>query len=311
MHRILAILFLCISTALAWWAMELQGRLRFKDKELLALRTERDAAKADVRPLLENVARLQKERDAAIAPAGKSDAEDPSSGLLAGLLKELDSPELKSVMRSQQLAEARQEYAPLLKRWSLSLADADVVLNFLADKEAGDLPGFFSAVHSAPEDWESAFEMQTAEGKVRLKSVLGAVRMKELEVFEQKQERTKAVRRYSEHLDITGFPLTTEQQTQLADAIVKVESGTAALADETEVDSPGAFDDETIAKISRGEEGKQMRVIQKAKTFLSPDQVSGLQSAFREENQEREAGMKMIGQVMKEGRGGKVPTQPK
>ena len=54
-----------------------------------------------------------------------------------------------------------------------------------------------------------------------------------------------------------------------------------------------------------------MRVIQKAKTFLSPDQVSGLQSAFREENQEREAGMKMIGQVMKEGRGGKVPTQPK
>ena len=291
MYRVLTLAFLFISMGLAWWALELQAKLVVKETHLFELRKERDAAKAaekqakaDTAPLHENIARLQKERDEA---AAKSPAEDANAGLLGGLFKQMDSPEMKTAMRSQQLAANRKEYGPLLKRWNLSPADMDAVLNFLADKEMG--------------------------ASANIKSVLSDERMKELESFEQAQAHTRTVSRYAEQLDISGFPLTAEQSKQLADAL-QSESGTPAEQSATEAEelrllSSGAIDDAALAKINKREDDKQTRIIQKAKSFLSPDQVSGLQAAFREENQEREAGMKRVGELMKAGGGTSLPSK--
>ena len=302
MYRILTIAFLFISMSLAWWALELQAKLVVKEKALFDLRKERDTAQSAekqansaVAPLRENVARLQKERDAARQVAAQSptqvsklEAEDPNAGLLGGLLKQMDSPEMKTMMRSQQLAANRKEYGPLLKRWNLPPADADIVLNFLTDKE--------DAFSSTSGD---------AAANVNFKSILGDARMKELEAFEQAQSRTRAVGRYAEHLDISGFPLNAEQSNQLAD-IIQTAEGTPTEQGQIETEemrllSSGAIDEATLAKIRKRDEDKQSRIIQKAKLFLSPDQVSGLQSAFREENQERDASMKMVGEIMKAG----------
>ena len=44
MYRFLTISFLFIGMALAFWALDLQGKLVLKERELLVLRKERDAA---------------------------------------------------------------------------------------------------------------------------------------------------------------------------------------------------------------------------------------------------------------------------
>lgn len=327
MHRILSVFFLVLSMGLAWWALELQSKLLFKEKALVLLRNERDAANtaarqatADAAPLRENIERLQKERDEARtlaenSPTPAAPTADPNAVAFGGLLKQMDSPEMKNMMRSQQLAETRKQYGPLLKRWALSPADADTVLDFLIEKEIGDVSGVFSAINGAPGDLVASMEKKAADTKAHLKTVLGDEKMKELETFEDEIEQTNTVGRYADHLDVSGFPLSAPQRTQLSESI-KSESGSpkdkdAAELEEIQMLANGKIDDAALAKLNKREEDKQMRIVQKAKGFLSPDQVSGLQSAFREENQEREAGMKMVGQFMKAGGGAKVDIQAK
>ena len=321
MYRVLTICFLVVSMALAWWALELQSKLVFKEVELLAMRKQRDAAqaeekqaRAEVAPLQEDAARLRKERDDAQATASASPAaqvEDVNAGLLGGLLKEINSPEMRDVMRGQELAAIRKEYSALLKRWNLPPADAETVLNFLTDREMG--PGFDAlsilSPNGAPSDLAETIGKRQAENETRLKTLLGAERMAELEAFEQENERAEVIARYAEHLDITGSPLNPQQRTQLAE-LIGAEMGTdtgkaAAEADELNLIT-GGMTDESIAKLRKVSEERQSRIIQKAGTILTPDQVSGLQSAFREENDEQESSMKMVKQLLKEGGGAAI-----
>ena len=57
MYRFLTIAFLFIGMALAFWALDLQGKLVLKERDILTLRKERDAALA-----AEKAARSPKER---------------------------------------------------------------------------------------------------------------------------------------------------------------------------------------------------------------------------------------------------------
>jgi hypothetical protein len=321
MHRILTYTFLFISMALAWWALELQTKLVVKEKQLSELRKASDAAKAaetkaaaEIAPLNENIARLTAERDEARASAGKVAAEAPdkatsgdeNANLLGGLLKQMDSPEMKQVMRSQQLAGVRKEYSALFKKWALSPSDMDAVLNVLTDKEMGGASEALSLINGAADaksvnDLTEAIKKREADSKERLKGILGDERMKEIEAFDEQREKDQLVGRYSEHLDVVGFPLNPQQRNQLAE-IIKTESGaetTASKAEELSLLTTGGMTDDALAKFRKGEEEKQSRIIKKVTGVLSPDQVSGLQSAFREQNQEQEAGMKMVGQMLK------------
>jgi hypothetical protein len=330
MHRILSIFFLVTSMALAWWALELQAKLVVKEKQIHDLRKANEAAlaaeknaKSENAPLSENIARLTKERDDARASAGANVTsrkgatdsapthEDANANLLSGLLKQMDSPEMKEVMRTQQLSSIRKEYAALLKKWNLSPADAEAFLNVMADKELGGASEALSIINGTQDEKAVAALVENtkkreAEAKERIKSILGEERMKEIDAFDKERERDQVVSRYSEHLDIAGFPLNAQQRNQLSEVMQgEVSSKLEDQAAEMEMLSSGNISDETIAKMRRREEEKQTRIIQKATGFLSPDQVAGLQSAFREQNQEQEAGLKMMTQFMKSGSGAK------
>lgn len=330
MHRLLTIVFLCMSMALAWWALELQGKLVFKEKELLTLRKDRDAAQttarqalAEIAPLKENVARLQKERDESRALAGKAAqspaditgqalVEDANAGVFGGFLKQLDSPEMKNMMRTQQLGATRKEYGALLKRWNLSQTDSEAVLGFLADKEIDMSSETISLINgsataNATTDPAASLEKHESESKERLKSILGEARMKELAAYDQERESEQIVGRHSEHLDIAGFPLNAQQRTQLAGVIQQVAGDATAMntadAEELKILTSGTADGEMIAKMRKREEEQQTRILQKSAGFLTPDQVSALQSSFREQNEEQQAGLKMMQQMFKAGGG--------
>lgn len=219
MHRVLSIFFVVVCAALAWWLLELQAKLVFKEKELLTLRTERDAALAaeklartEIMPLQENAERLRKERDEARAGSNGSvvstvglpavaEAADSAGGSFSGLLKQMDSPEMKNMIRSQQTAETRKAYGKLLKRWNLSSAESETVLNILTDRELGDISEILSLANGTAdqqtvESIGESLEKGKSKADERLKAVLGAERMKELAAFDAEQEREQIVSRY-------------------------------------------------------------------------------------------------------------------
>ena len=305
----------------------MQGKLVFKEKELLTLRKERDAAqaaekvaRAELAPLQENAERLRKERDEALGnPKGSiagnavspatPDAGDSAAGFIGDLLKQMDSPEMKNMIRSQQTAETRKTYGKLLKRWNLSPAESDTVLNILADRELGDISEVLSlasgkATQETVESIGKSLEQGKTKADERLKAVLGAARMEELEAFDAEQEREQTVGRYSEHLDINGSPLNQQQRTQLADLIHKEGSDSSHEQEELAALATGSVTDEQLAKLRKATEERQARITQKAAAFLSPDQVSGLQSAFREENDEQDLSFRLLRDMTKDAKPG-------
>jgi hypothetical protein len=284
MYRALTIAFVFLCTALAWWALELQGKLVYKEKELFELRKARAAAlEAEKRvqvenaSLKENVERLRKERDAARGEAPEAVHNSPDSdGAIKGFIKPMETPEMKKMLRSQYWAETKKTYAKLLKRWNLSSEEADSVIGILTEREISDF---------LPSSSEHGYYQQNE----KLKAVIGPERMKELEAFDKEQERELVVSRYADHLDITGSSLNPQQRTQLADLIRKENSGAGFGAFDV-----GDISEVAIAKSRRLREETQGRIIRDAAKFLSPDQVSGLQSAFREENEQTETSLKSI-----------------
>lgn len=278
MYRFLTIAFLFIGMALAFWALDLQGKLVLKERDLLTLRKERDAAIAAAKAARAEIAppRLHDGADQA--------GPDVNAALLGAALKQIDSPEMQAMLRTQSLAAARTEYGPLLQPWNLSAADSETVLGLLA------------------EDYSAA-------ARERLTTLIGEARVKELEAFEQERGRDEALGRYSEHLDILGFPLSEPQRAQL-NAIFRADGG--GIWANIEPKEEGNFSDELIAKLRRKNEEQQSRILQKASGTLTPDQVNALHSAFREQNEASETGMRAVRQLLNDGDKAKpIPTAPR
>ncbi len=310
MYRALTITFVVLCTALAWWALELQGKLVFKEKELTELRKARAAAleagrqgKAENTALLENVERLRKERDAvrgeAPEAAAPTDAEasgaSSASELIEQSAKLMIAPEVKAIMRAQLLAASRKTYGELFKRWNLSNEETEAVLRALIDRDTSGFSTDISTLPYAVSDNTSiapiveSFAKERAVADEKLETVLGAERMKELAAYDDEVEREYVVSRYAEQLDIAGSSLNPQQRTQLVDLIRKENSGVGFSAFDG-----GDLSEAAIAKSSRSREIIQARVIRDATTFLSPDQVNGLQSAFREEIEQVEDHLKFM-----------------
>lgn len=86
---------------------------------------------------------------------------------------------------------------------------------------------------------------------------------------------------------------------QLAELISKEGGGSAGQHEELSSVATGTATDEQIATLRKTTEERQSRITQKASAFLSPDQLNGLQTAFREENDEQESSLKFVREMRK------------
>ncbi len=325
MQRVLATALVVLSACLGWWALDLRERLSSAESMLFSLRTEHDAAKKETalaqpaaEPLRANIARLTDERDRAReaqplggAPAETSAPAGQEPNPFANLLQNMDSPEMRKMLRGQAVAEARTEYAALVKKWALSPRDAEQFIQLVADRDFSDVADAMSHFKDGAADDKKIAEMETKdearkkENAARLKSLLGDKRAGELEAFDSDKEQQSTVSRYSDHLTTAGFPLDAHQQEELAniiraaDAETHGESSASQRAMDELAELKAGMTDEAVAAGRLKDEAQQRRVTDRAAGLLSPDQISALQAAYREENDEKEMTMKFMGQMMK------------
>ncbi len=329
MQRVLITALVVLSIFLGWLVSDLRGRLSSAESALVFLRMENDAAskkaafvQAEVEPLRANIARLTEERDRArdiakvqppastLAENVEPEAKEPN--LFGGLLQSMDSPEMRKMMRVHAVAATRKEYAALIKTWALSPRDVEQFVELMADRDFSEGADAMDFLKGGAVDEKKIAEMETKsearkkENETRLKSLLGAKRAGELEKFEAEKERVAAVSRYSDHFTTAGFPLDARQEEELgkilrtAEVDAQGKSAARRNLDDAAVFTAG-LTDEAVAEARRSDEARQRSVVEHSIGLLSPDQISALQAAFREENDEREMGMKLTAQMMKSG----------
>ena len=318
MQRTLIAVLVLISTALTWWALDLQARLATAESALFSLRNEHVAAlktaavaAAEAEPLRANIARLTEERDRAKAtakapPPAATLAETVEPDLLGGLLQNMDSPEMRKMMRGQAVAEARKEYAALVKKWALSPKDAEQFAQFIADRDFVDTGDVMAFLKDGVLDEKKVAEMEKKEAErakesaARLKALLGEQRLAELERFDMDKEHIANVARYGDQLTTAGFPLDAKQQEELSN-ILRTAAAEGGKKRPEAAAFTAVFTEESIAAARQKEEAVQRQVITRATGLLNPDQISALQAAFKDENDEKEMGLKFAGQMMKSG----------
>lgn len=309
MNRTLIFTIIAISLALGWLAFE-QSRKSHRDEQTVAeLQLARDTAavaaekaKSELIRQKEITSRLTRERDEALQNEATTPAADETSGRLtnaaAGILDgDAISPAMRDAMRSMMKARTLEQfssdYAPLFKRWNLSESDMNRLLGLLPGLEtgtAGYLVTHPEAAGLKPEAIAAAAEKIRAETRGKLNALLGAELAAELDSFTGELKVNEAVAPYTKHLDLVGAPMSQEQKSMLAAAISGAAGGNVPA-------SPGSVPADVLR---RQHEAQQAEIIQKAGSFLSPEQITALQTVFTRKNDEQEAVGKMIDEVMKD-----------
>jgi hypothetical protein len=300
---------------LGFYVFNLRSDLAALRGELAAARTERDgarhgeaAARGQLLPLEENVARLTAERDGlrkatagasadATSTAQPARAANQSGGIFA---QTIATPEMRQMIHREALSDARKGFSDLLKKWNLSAAEADQFLQFVADRDSADGSDALAMLATGKLDAKSIAGQQARQEKMRrennarLKALLGDRRYADFEAADARAAERKAVSTYRDHLEAAGAPLTDDQRAALAKIVMKEKPDENDWQPEDVEFFTQGMTDAQLLKLRQRLETAHTRIAQEATSFLSPDQVAALQGAFRSELEEQDLAMKMV-----------------
>lgn len=299
----------CIGLAL--YVVSLKSELSALRRDLASARTERDAtrkeeavARAQLTPLRENVARLTAERDR-LQAAPPSNGATPSPSQTADqppgpFAQTLATPEMRQMIHREALGDARKGFADLLKTWNLSPAEADQFLQFVADRDSADGSDALAMLATGKLDAASLAEQEARqdrmrkENNARLKELLGDERYAEFEAADARAAQRKAISSYRDHLEAAGAPLTEQQRADLASIVMKEKPDENDWQPEDVEFFTQGMTDAQLLKVRQRLEAAHARISESATAFLSPDQVSALQDAFKNEVEEQDLALKMV-----------------
>jgi hypothetical protein len=314
-------------------ADDLQGQIGAL-KETIS-RHEADAlaarkTKDQLADLLADNERLKRERDdaksrskeVAVAANPAVPAKDgPAAGqpdfrnLLQGFAKQMDDPDVRKTMKTQQQQQIAGAYEALFKKLNLSEDESKLVAELLAERNFTAIDQGRKLLSGKSDDASleavrKEIQSTKAETDGKLKGMLGDEKFKELTTYEQTVGDQRALEGMTRSFTRKNVPLEDPQRDALANIMreerLKVPSneipdlgggpGMSILLPETEVKARQVQ-----------EEAYQASVLNRAgQAGLSPDQVNVLRESFTQQNQRR-----AMGRVM--GRafigGGALPTR--
>jgi hypothetical protein len=302
--RVSTLVLLALIAALAAYAFSLRSKLTALERASAAPR-----APETPRLALEHAPASDRPEPATpgLETTPPSTPEDAQSA--GGIAAALGTPEMRQLVRLEALGEAKKGYADLLKRWNLSQTEADQFLQFVADRDSADAADALSMLATGKLDESAIAEQEErqvkakAESAAQLKVLLGEQRYAEFEQARARREQLQAVSSYRDHLEAAGAPLTHEQRDALAKIVMAEKPDQNDwLPEDVEFFTQGMAD-ESLAKIRQRLEAAQARITQHAAGFLSPDQVSALQAAFRAELDEQDVALKLARNLFRSGTG--------
>jgi hypothetical protein len=275
--------------------------------ELKSMR-ERDEALAEESDQLRG--RLAQMKGEGAEPAGAVGAsvdapvpQKPDRGnWMQSIAKVLKNPEMKKMMRTQQGMNTRRMYGDLTKELGLSQAQTDKVMEILIDRQMGATEKTMDAVNEGdPARAEQAgaeAEQAIADYDAQLTAVLGADGMAKLTEYERTTGDRMAMQQFTQSFSSAGQPLDDAQRTGLLQIMkeerLKTPAGPLDIGNKNVTAAlRGMQSDEAMEQALETQRQLQQRVLSRAHTVLTPDQMVTFESAQKQQMQMQEMGAKM------------------
>ena len=312
-----ALFFVEFSARLHAEAM-LAARSRVLDSLVNALGEARADAKKSADELAierENVARLKKERDAAlekskqVADAGTPGAQAPDAkppvdlrGMLGGFAKAFDDPDQRKAMKGMQEQMVSGAYAKLFKDLGLSEADSKLVSELLGERNFLAMDKGRKLLGGKTDDDSVAalrkdIETTKTDYDAKVKAVLGEEKSAKLSAYEQTVGDRRSLDFMARDFERKGYALDEPQK----DRLTKIMTEERLKNPSNEIPDLGGgpgvavlMSDAELKTRKEQEQAYQQRVVSRAaEAGLNPDQVTILQDSFKQQSEMREFSTRM------------------
>lgn len=255
-------------------------------------------------------ARLAEEKTAPKTPAA-TDANAPAPGesapggggqFMKGLAKMFTDPEMKKSMRVQQLVGIRMLYGDLTKELGLVGADAEQLLEILADRQMDISASAMSNLDpNAPDKDAKAKKIADTRQRYteQLQAVLGEERYQKFKTYEGSIGDRFLLQQSEGQFAATGAPLDSAQKEKLLTFMREERAKTPADGNNlmNTTDPQKQFEaiqsDEAIAQFMTSQETFNRRVLDRARDMLNVDQIATLQKVQQQQIELLKTQMKM------------------
>ena len=331
MNKFATPLLLLLSVALgAFGAYEYQQAEHYRalvaqmDKDAAGAREESDTHAGEIRKLKDQTrsqkvaidqleARNKELANGAPAEAAKpavangEAGQDEGGGFMKGLAKMFSDPKMKDAMRAQQAAGVNMMYADLARELGLAPDEARQVLALLADRQMEMTGKSMAAMGKSGLDATAL----TAAGKEaeaskaaydeQLKAVLGDERYAKFQDYEKSMGERFTLDQIQKQLAAGGTPLEPGQSQGLL-AIMKEER--AKAPNPVSPSDPSAQiklmqSDDGVSTFLKSQEDFNRRVLDRARTVLSPDQMLTFEAAQKQQVEMQRMGAQMSREMFK------------
>ena len=276
--------------------------------ELKKLRERSTALASESEQLREHLTEAKAAAPDAAAGATAAGAgakkDDPQAGWMKGMAKMFRDPEMKKVMRTQQSMGIRMMYGDLGKELGLSTAETDKLLELIADRQMDASEKAMASIDGAEKDpaklAQAGQDAQqvVADYEEKLKALLGPEKKAKLDEYDRTLGDRMALQQYSGSFASAGQPLDDTQRTGLLQIMKEERLKTpAGPLDPGNKDLAAAMkamqSGDALEKSLASQRDLQQRVMARAHTVLTPDQMNAFAEAQKAQLQMQEMGVKM------------------
>jgi hypothetical protein len=266
------------------------------------LRTQLAGSSTSTATVLENTP------SSALASAAADSESQETGGMMKSLAKMYSDPEMRQALRSQQAMGIQMMYGDLAKELGLSPEEAARVMELLTDRQMEMTSAGMELLGDGNEQ-KLAEAGKSAQAKreqydSQLKQLLGPERAQRLENYERTMGERMQMQQYQASFTASGVPLADNQR----EALLKIMGEERLKAPRTVLDPANKDVAAQMKALQAGEGFEELvaqqreinqRVLARAHTVLSPDQMNAFESAQKAQLSMQEMGMKMGRQFLK------------
>ena len=253
---------------------------------------------------------VQTEKVSAEATSGESAKKGKEKGnYMQAMAKMFNDPEMKKGMRVQQAMGIRMMYGDLGKELGLTNDETDQIIELLTDRQMAMARKGMEFMNGGNPDEAKQQEVgqemdESREGyDQQMESVLGKERFAKLQNYERTMGERMAINQLEQRFTARGMALKDTQRQQLLQTMIDER----LKAPPTPWD-PGKKDmtaqmrafnsEETVNQMFDLQKQINTRVLDRARAFLSPDQLNALQQSQQEYLEMQQVGLKMSREMM-------------
>ena len=229
--------------------------------------------------------------------------QDKGGGWMKGIAKMFKDPEMRKMMRGQQGVGVRMMYGDLAKELGLTPDEANQVMELLTDRQMDASATAMNAMDETGDPSQlaaSAADAQkvVADYEAKLKNILGEDRTKKLTDYERTLGDRMAIQQYSSSFSSAGVPLDETQKQGLLNVMKEerlkhppgpLDPGTKDVGAQMKAMRTGEGLDQALAS----QRDMNQRVLTRARTVLTPDQMAAFETAQKAQMEMQEMGIKM------------------